>query len=277
LNRLGIFTHPSKLEAKAAGEELRELAAQRGLTIVEPRREEKPELIVALGGDGTILHAARFAHENDALLLGINIGRLGFLSTVEAANLEVAIRAMVDGNFRVEERMMLEASGFSGDKRIVALNEFVVERSTPARVIHIFVKVDDAAVANFTADGFIVATPSGSTAYSYSAGGPILEPDVDALVLSPVSPHYPPWRSSLVVTGNRTVQVELNEGMASLTGDGETIADIETGTTVSIKRHPHPLKVAVPSIAESSPDDFFMKLKSRLRFESPAGEEQGGR
>lgn len=277
MNRLGIFTHPSKLEAKAAGEELRDLAAQHGLMVVEPRREEQPDLIVALGGDGTILHAARFAHETDALLLGINIGRLGFLSTVEAANLADAIRAMVDGNYRVEERMMLEASGFAGEKRIVALNEFVVERSTPARVIHIFVKVDDAAVANFTADGFIVATPSGSTAYSYSAGGPILEPDVDAIVLSPVSPHYPPWRSSLVVTGGRTIQVELTEGMASLTGDGETITDLEAGATVSIKRHPRALKVAVPTPSVSAPDDFFMKLKSRLRFESPAGEEQGGR
>ena len=276
MNRLGIFTHPSKLEAKAAGEELRELAAQHGLTVVEPRQEEQPDLIVALGGDGTILHAARFAHETDALLLGVNIGRLGFLSTVEADNLADATRAMVEGKYRVEERMMLEASGFSGERKVVVLNEFVVERSTPARVVHISVRVDDAAVANFTADGFIVATPSGSTAYSYSAGGPILEPDVDAIVLSPVSPHYPPWRSSLVVAGDGTIQVELTEGMASLTGDGETITDMETGASVSINRHPRPLKLAVPSLRES-PDDFFMKLKSRLRFESPAGEEQGGR
>jgi NAD+ kinase len=184
---------------------------------------------------------------------------------------------VIRGDFRTERRMMLEAWGFSKGDRLVVLNEFVLERSTPARVIHISVKVDEAPVANFTADGFIVATPSGSTAYSYSAGGPILEPDVDALVLSPVSPHYPPWRSSLVVSGSRTVHLELTEGLASLTGDGETIAEIETGLSVSVRRHDRPLRLAVPDLPSEGPGDFFMKLKSRLRFEAPRGEEHNRR
>jgi NAD+ kinase len=277
LKTIAIFTHPTKPEAKAAADEVRELASSIGLNVVE-EDGEKPDLIVALGGDGTILRAARAAHDADALLMGVNIGRLGFLSTVEPDQLSDAIRQLAEGKTQIQERMMLDASGFSGDSRITALNEVVLERSTPARVVHIQVKVEDAEVATFTADGFIVATPSGSTAYSFSAGGPILEPEMRAMILSPVSPHHPLWRSSVVVDGGRSIELVAVEGAATFSGDGDPIANVEAGSKIVVRGHERPLKVAMPDLPGrgSTIREFFNKVKTRLRLETRDREQTRG-
>jgi NAD+ kinase len=275
---IAVFTHPTKPEAKAAADELRELASTMGMSVVEERTDQSPDLIVALGGDGTILRAARVAHEVDALLMGVNIGRLGFLSTVEADSLAEALRHVAEGRIHIQNRMMLEAWGFSSAEHMTALNEVVLERSTPARVVHIQVKVEDADVATFTADGFIVATPSGSTAYSFSAGGPILEPEMRAMILSPVSPHHPLWRSSVVVDGARAVELVVVEGVATFSGDGDPISNVDPGSKVSVRGHERPLKLAVPDVPgrESAVAEFFAKIKTRLRLETRNGEETSG-
>jgi NAD+ kinase len=275
---IAVFTHPSKPEAKAAAEALRELASKMGMTVADERVEQKPDLIVALGGDGTILRAARAAHEADALLMGVNIGRLGFLSTVEAEHLPDALRLVAEGKTLIQKRMMLEAWGFSGDERMTALNEVVLERSTPARVVHIQVKVEDADVATFTADGFIVAAPSGSTAYSFSAGGPILEPEMRAMILSPVSPHHPLWRSSVVVDGERVIELVVVEGVATFSGDGDPVSNVDPGSKIFVRGHERPLKFAVPDVPgrQSTVAEFFAKVKTRLRLETREGEQTSG-
>ena len=275
MKTIAVFTHPTKPEAKAAADELRELALNMGMTVAEEGATVKPDLFVALGGDGTILRAARAAHEAEALLMGVNIGRLGFLSTIEAGDVTRGLQAVAEGKTQIQERMMLEAWGFAGEERMTALNEVVLERSTPARVVHIQVKVEEAEVATFTADGFIVATPSGSTAYSFSAGGPILEPEMRAMILSPVSPHHPLWRSSIVVDGARTVELHVVEGVATFSGDGDPISNVDPGSKVFVRGHERPLKVAVPDITgrESTVAAFFGKVKTRLRLETRNGEQ----
>jgi len=170
---IGVVLHPTSPTARQALEQLRELAPARGLRVVD-RESEPVDMIVALGGDGTMLRAAREATARGVPLLGVNLGRMGFLSSAEAANLELAIDALVAGDYTLEFRMMLDGvATLEGEPLVaaVALNEIVVEKGTPSRVIEVDVSVGRDELARYTADGFIVATSTGSTAYSLSAGG----------------------------------------------------------------------------------------------------------
>lgn len=261
MKTLELVTHPTKPEAREAEKLLRELAPAVGIEVSD-ESVPAPELVMALGGDGTILRAARRAHEKDLPLLGVNVGRLGFLSALEASNLEPALRLIARDELRVENRLMLEAGGFSGNDRLKALNEIVVEKSVPARVIRIHVDVERQSLATFTADAFIVATPSGSTAYSFSAGGPILEPEMEALILTPVSTHSPLWKSSLVVKADRSVELEVEEGSANLSADGEPSASLEMGVRMWVRKHARPLRLIELELPGGA--GFFGKLRSRL-------------
>lgn len=267
MKTIDLVIHPTKPEARDAEKALRELAPSAGLQISEAG-DPPAEMVIALGGDGTILRAARRAHEKDLPLLGVNVGRLGFLSSVEATNVQTALDLLARDEFHLEKRLILEAGGFSGDARLTALNEIVVEKSLPARVIRINVEVEGQLISTFTADGFIVATPSGSTAYSFSAGGPVLEPTMEAIILSPVSAHSPLWRSSLVVKADRTVELEVEEGSASLASDGEPAAALENGQPIWVKKHPRSLKLVELTLLGTS--GFFGKLRSRLGLEKGA-------
>lgn len=264
MKTIDLVIHPTKPEAREAERALSELAPRAGLQISEAG-DPPAEIVIAIGGDGTILRAARRAHHADLPLLGVNVGRLGFLSSVEAANLETALDLIARDEFRLEDRIILEAGGSSSDSRLTALNEIVVEKSLPARVIRIHVEVEGQSISTFTADAFIVATPSGSTAYSFSAGGPVLEPTMEAMILSPVSAHYPLWRSSLVVKADRRVELEVKEGGASLASDGESATSLEIGEKVWVTKHPRALKLVELSLPGTS--GFFGKLRSRLGLE----------
>lgn len=235
------------------------------------------DVVIALGGDGTILRASRLADENDVALLGVNVGRLGFLSTVESGRLEYALDALSAGSYAVEERMLLEAT-LENEVPAYALNEFVVEKATPSRAIGIRVLVDADVIATYTADGFIVATPTGSTAYSLSAGGPVLEPSIEAIVLTPVSAHSPLWRS-IVVEPHRNVQLEIVDGVAAFSADGEPLATLQEGQTARIRRRERPLRLVnleAPStdpgrVLSTSPR-FFKKLKARFNLDVDQGQ-----
>lgn len=280
MNAIGLVVHTGKREALAAAERLRTLAEAIGLIVLDAPGDRSAEAVVSLGGDGTTLRAARIAHERDVPLLGFNLGRLGFLTGLDISVLEAAIGALAEDRYEVSERMMLLAGDFEGEERrerLKALNEIVLEKQSPSRVIRIGVTVDGELLGTFTADGFIVATPTGSTAYSLSAGGPVLEPTLDALVLTPVSAHYPLWRSSVVTGGHHTVELEVIEGNAMLSADGEPLSAVSTGERVWAARDPRPLKVAVITLASLAPRSpaggFFEKL--RVRFGLDPGREPG--
>jgi NAD+ kinase len=145
----------------------------------------------------------------------------------------------------------------------MALNEIVLERGVDSRVVSIRVRVDEETVAIYTADGFIVSTPTGSTAYSLSAGGPVVEPEVDAMVLTSVCAHTPLWRS-IVVNPNRTVTLETPNDRVAVTADGQVIARVEPGSKVTVVRHPRPLKLLAAYKAH-----FYDKLRFRFHVDPP--------
>jgi NAD+ kinase len=200
---------------------------------------ESADLLVVLGGDGTILRAARLAAGRVAVL-GVNLGGLGFLADLPIAGLPAAVPAITDGALRFDERAMLEGevTGAAGPRvRALALNDMVVAKAGVARVIQISTRVNDEHLATYPADGIIVATPTGSTAYSLSAGGPIVHPQVDVIVVTPICPHTFTARSVVVAaTATVTVTVAPSGEEVCLSVDGQESHDIRDGERVVIRR-----------------------------------------
>jgi NAD+ kinase len=261
---LGLVIHPTHERGRQAAVQFEAHARQAGLEVADLEGEAPVDVVVALGGDGTVLRAARAALARDVPLLGVNLGRLGFLSAVDGPELEMAIRAVAEHRYAIERRMTLEgvpADGAGGDwaeKPVVALNEIAFEKAVPGRVIEVRVTVGDEEVATFRADGLVVASPTGSTAYSYSAGGPVLEPWVEALVVTPVAPHTPPGRS-VVVGMSRPVTLTAVGGTAALSADGRMICPMPPGASVSVRPHAHPLK-----LVRLDGSSFFERLRTHL-------------
>jgi NAD+ kinase len=182
----------------------------------------RADFVIAFGGDGTILRAARLAARAGVPILGVNMGGFGFLAELSTADLPAALPDLVAGRYELDERLMLQAEAEGiGAESLLALNDVVVTTRGVARVLRLRVLVNGEHLASYPADGVIVATPTGSTAYSLSAGGPILHPKVDAVVITPISPHTFNARS-VVVDRNDTVDIELTVPSqdATVTVDG---------------------------------------------------------
>lgn len=196
----------------------------------------RAQLLVAFGGDGTILRAARLAARGGVPILGVNLGGLGFLTEISTGDLPAALEDLVAGRYELDERMMLEAE-IDGGEPALALNDVVVTKSGVARVLRLRVLVNGEHLASYPADGVIVATPTGSTAYSLSAGGPILHPKVEALVITPICPHTFNARS-VVVDGRDAVEVEVTvpSPEATVTIDGRMGVPLAEGRRVRVRR-----------------------------------------
>lgn len=264
LRTIGVVAHPTMQRAAEAAERLEKIAEARQMRVVREPWPEKPDLVLALGGDGTILRAAQVAHAKNVPLAGANLGKLGFLSLGNADHLDQMIDDLREGNCRIERRMMLKAQAtYAGRqlKPVTALNEIVIERGTLSRVVSINVSVGGEPVATYVADGFIVSTPTGSTAYSLSAGGPVVEPEVQAMVLTSVSAHSPLWRS-IVVGPNRSVTLETPADAVAFSADGQGVEILEAGSKVTITPHPEPLQLLAPGGTR-----FYEKLRSRFHVE----------
>jgi len=197
----------------------------------------RAQLLVAFGGDGTILRAARLAARGGVPILGVNLGGFGFLAEISTDDLPAALPDVVAGRYELDERMMLEAQVNGSDEPALALNDVVVTKSGVARVLRLRVLVNGEHLASYPADGVIVATPTGSTAYSLSAGGPILHPKVEALVITPICPHTFNARS-VVVDGDDTVDVEVTVPSpdATVTVDGHMGVSLDGGRRVRVRR-----------------------------------------
>jgi NAD+ kinase len=263
VKRVGLVLHPTNPTAREAGDRLRRLGAAQGILVEEASAGSGYEVVVALGGDGTILRAAKIAWQLDVPVLGVNLGNLGFLSTVDVDQLDQVVEGLATNRYRLEERMMLEATAISSQveaAKVVALNEIVVERVTPTRVVDIRLSVGQERVATYTADGFIVSTPTGSTAYSLSAGGPVVEPQVQAMVLTAVSAHAPLWRS-IVVSPDRMVTLETPNAVA-FSADGQQVETLAPGSKVTVIPHTRPLK-----LLNLVRPNFYQKLRSRFHVD----------
>lgn len=198
----------------------------------------RADFVMAIGGDGTILRAARLAARAGVPILGVNMGGFGFLAELSTADLPAALPDLVAGRYELDERMMLQAEAERIDAQsLLALNDVVVTTRGVARVLRLRIVVNGEHLASYPADGVIVATPTGSTAYSLSAGGPILHPKVDALLITPISPHTFNARS-VVVDRNDTVDVELTAPAqdATVTVDGRVGVPMEQTTRVRVRR-----------------------------------------
>ncbi len=205
-----------------------ESAAYFAPAVVMPRRElaaRAPDMALVLGGDGTLLSAARAVAKAGTLILGVNLGTLGFMTEVPLSDLYRALEAIEKGHYIVDSRSMLSCSVLRGSVVLAthsALNEAVVSKSAIARLNHFELFVDAEFVSSYRADGLIVATPTGSTAYSLGAGGPILKPDVAAFVITPVSPHGLTHRPVVVRdTVEIEIQVKTGDEEAYLSLDGQ--------------------------------------------------------
>jgi NAD+ kinase len=224
----------------------RESAAYFSGSTVMARSElatRSPYLALVLGGDGTLLSAARAVAKAGTLILGVNLGTLGFLTEVPLADLYPALDAVAKGDYVVESRSMLICSLVRGDEVVAthqALNDVVVSKSAIARLNYFELFVDAEFVSSYKADGLIIATPTGSTAYSLGAGGPILKPDVDAFVITPVSPHGLTHRPVVV---RDTVEIEIHvktaEEDAYLSLDGQVGMPVRDGDIVRCVKAKH--------------------------------------
>ena len=219
--------------------------------------EELPttDVLVVLGGDGTFLRAARAVADVDVPLLGVNLGKVGFLSKAEAADLETVLGHLVDGAFTIDERMVIEGRILRGgrigqDERHIALNDIVVARGALARVCRLDVSIDGTHLATFIADGLVVASPTGSTGYSFSAGGPILDPVSRNLVVTPIAAYLSAIRS-VVVSPQQVVRCRVVDAYEALVSvDGREDLPISVGDVVEVHALERPIRLVEPKGAQ---------------------------
>lgn len=196
------------------------------------------EMLIVLGGDGTILRALDVAIPNDLPILGVNLGRLGFLSEVEMADMEEDLCEVLEGRYTIDERMTMCVEGFDSDK-MFALNEIVIDRATPeVRILSLEYEANGITVNRISGDGLIIASATGSTAYSLSAGGPIVSPGLNCFVLTPICPHMMNVRPVVLSASDRiTVRVTDDRNDARAVLDGRKFIPIgENGATITIHR-----------------------------------------
>ncbi|GBE02967.1 MAG TPA: NAD(+) kinase [Nitrospirae bacterium] len=232
------------------------------------KRSEIPRLVdvvVVLGGDGTMLSAARLVAETGIPLLGVNLGGLGFITEVNRAEMYTAMETLLKGECSVEERMMIEADVIRRGEVIASytvLNDVVITKGALARIIDLETYIDHTYVTTFKADGLIISTPTGSTAYNLSAGGPILHPAMNSVVLTPICPHTLTNRP-IVISCNCLIEVSL--GLYSedvfLTLDGQVGLSVRKDDLIEVKKSPHRTKLLIPCER-----DYYQVLREKLRW-----------
>lgn len=260
IRRIGFAYNPTKdaaieLRERAAGwcriHGLDHWAAAAG--DAEALVEQLPgtDVLVVLGGDGTFLRAAQAVAEIDVPILGVNVGKIGFLSKIEAHQLESTLERLAGGEFGIDERMLLggtilPAGRAAGAQTFVALNDVVVARGSLARVCRLEVSIGESHLATFIADGLIVASPTGSTGYSFSAGGPILDPVSRNLVVTPIAAYLSAIRS-IVVSPRQTVRctvIDAHEALVSI--DGREDRPLAVGDLVEVRAVTRPIRLVEP-------------------------------
>ena len=216
------------------------------------KMEEFGDITFVIGGDGTLLRAARFYAKQNIPVLGINVGRLGFLAQAGVNEINGVIEAVQDGRFYVEDRIMLQSGNY------IALNDFVIKGCNPGRTSKFFLEINGKFVCHYIADGLIVSTPTGSTAYGLSAGGPVLHPELDAIVIVPICPHTLNARP-LVVPANEHLTIKTSDDLLSVSIDGfETIKCVEK-TSVHIA----PNKAKLVFLKNNN---FYTVLRNKLHW-----------
>lgn len=284
IRRIGIVTALHKSRAQEATRQAVALLQEAGAEVVvapelaeacaldcscaEDLARERPDLVMVMGGDGTFLAAARLMAPVGTPLLGVDLGGFGFLAEEEPERVLEEIQRVLAGDFNVEERLMLcvrlERDGATCAE-FVGLNDAVIATGSFRRLVQLGLSVDDQSVAEFAADGLIVATPTGSTAYSLSAGGPIVDASVEAIIITAICPHTLSTRP-LVVRADSRLVVEVEPPRQplddlALTVDGQETARLVPGDRVEISRSAHRTRVV-----KFGRRNFYDKLRTKLRW-----------
>ncbi len=238
-----------------------DIGNRRGLTISE--LAEECEIIAVFGGDGTLLHVSNRLAGTDIPLLGVNAGRLGFLTETTLERARETLGDVLAGDYRIQERMMLEGKieTFASDC-LYALNDLVLSRARHGRVIRVSVQIDDDYVSDFICDGLIVSTPTGSTAYNLSASGPIIHPQMENIILNPICPHTLTNRPLIIPASSRIIlQVESDEECI-LTADGqEKITNLHREDRAVIKKSEESTRLIIPRDLS-----FYEILRTKLQW-----------
>ncbi|MBI1423032.1 MAG: NAD(+) kinase [Gammaproteobacteria bacterium] len=227
---------------------------------------ETCDLVISIGGDGTLLHTARSLIDHDVPLLGINLGRLGFLVDISPDQMHARLEEIFSGNYLEEQRIMLIVSigNARGPLRVNhAFNDVVVHKWEVARMIEVDTYIDERLLNSMRSDGLIIATPTGSTAYALSGGGPIMDPDMDAMVIVPICPHSMNYRP-YVFDGNCEVEMRVQDSScphSQVSCDGQISMAIQPGDVIRVKRHPKRVRLIHP------PEyNHFQVLRTKLRW-----------
>lgn len=273
--RFGFAFNPTNPQARAALDRAEAWCAAHGVETWSSEASDRDriaaacpgsDLVCVLGGDGTFLHAARGIGDSAAPTLGVNLGRVGFLAKVETDDLERALAKVASAEFELEDRFRIAASlqRANGEREEHAcLNEVVVARATRVRMIQLEVEVSGSHLATWVADGVVVATPTGSTAYSFSAGGSILDPRLRNMIITPVAAYLSPLRS--VVAGeSHLVRLTLRQATpgATISIDGQWDMPMAVGETVEVRALPVPLRMV--ELSGSTPFYDLLRTKASL-------------
>ncbi|KAB2908671.1 MAG: NAD(+)/NADH kinase [Ignavibacteriales bacterium] len=219
------------------------------------------DIIISIGGDGTLLYTASKTFESGKPIVGINFGKLGFLTEIQTNGLKDSIRQIKEGDYMIEERIVLVGeSEQTGECDILAINDIVIEKGGWPKMMEIALFADDEPVSEFTADGLIISTPTGSTGYSMSAGGPIVSPLADVVVISPICPHSLTMRP-LVLPAEMTVSVEVTKHPVefSINCDGQRVHHVVSPFRVDVKKGEQKLK-----LIRTHGSNYFSVLRSKL-------------
>ncbi len=222
---------------------------------------EKCDLIISIGGDGTMLTTAFHALSYDKPVLGLNLGKLGFLAEVDISQMDIIIKDIKEGNYQVQKRMVLTADcdNLPGEK-LIAINDIVIDKGGWPKMIEITAQVDGEYVSTFSADGVIIATPIGSTGYSLSTGGPVVSPSAGAITLSPISPHSLTMRP-LVLSSDQEIVIKADSphNEIQISCDGQRVYHIPPPLEIKIVKSEKPLKLIHTSVTT-----YFETLRNKL-------------
>ena len=284
--RVGVIGHTGYDDLPAILDGLLRLAPELGLDLeFEPEMHEvanggEPladprsiDALITLGGDGTLLRGARLLGGAPVPILGINLGRLGFLTTCGTDEIGQAVRTLASGSYVAESRMALRATAVDGEgvnrQEWRALNDFVVHKGGFARVVRVGLSVDGDSIGTYAADGVIISTPTGSTAYSLSAGGPVVVPTVESILLTPISAHSLGVRP-LVVSPDAEVVIDTTQSSEALmvTVDGQVGTELIPGEKLVVRRAESPVL-----IIRQPGNSFFERMRVKLGWGGPPEDE----
>jgi NAD+ kinase len=273
MKRFGLLHHPKIAESQQLVQETEAGLQALGAAVWRAsawdeaevlRQAPESDVLITFGGDGTIVRIARLTASHELPILGVNLGRLGFLAELQPQEVSDRLEALVNGQYRLEERMMLHADLRQGQavvRSFEAVNDVVVSRGSIARVIRVDTHIDSQFLTTYVADGVIVATPTGSTAYSLAAGGPIVDPRLSNMLLTPIVPHLT-VAATLVLPATARVRLEVSaEYEATLTIDGQVGVPLTNGDAVTVAASQSMCRF----VRMGEPDYFCRALLQRLK------------